>query len=568
MMEGPTCTWIVAVCVFTEILLLTTAQVERMRNLALNKACDTSSRYNEYTKYSGNCSAAINGLINTYFQLSSSPPNCIHTSTSDNSPFWWVDLGQNFSVHEVTIYARTGSLKRMQCVRVSLDGREIYTFPSSGIANVTTGIYLHPPEHGRVVNITRNCISAGDSVPLLNICEVQIWGCTNGSWGDDCQYQCSPWCQGSGEDNYCDSDTGTCLKGCMLGYWGDNCTFTCGEGCNGSACNMSDGTCECRPGWESPLCQNCSDGYYNVSNDCQNTCGRGCNDICSRTDGTCQCQQGWQPPLCQSCSSGHYNVSNDCQDTCGEGCNDTCSRTNGTCLCHQGWQPPLCQDCLHGHFNVSNDCHNICGRGCHDTCKSTDGTCQCETGWESPMCQKCSIGHWGDNCSNSCAIGCQNAVCDAVNGTCQCKRGWAAPHCDYCSDNYYSVSSDCQNTCGEGCNNTCNRTDGTCLCRPGWDSPLCQRQSTSEITKTNAPVGAIVGSVVAAAVAVVIVIAILYLRRRQQHKGSRPRLQAFPDKFLSTSRQQLSTDDAESEIESEQSVAVHARKGETKHKNC
>lgn len=80
-------------------------------NVAVKKSCSMSSRYEDGTHTSGNCSAAINGNNDTNFDLSNSPPNCIHTRCDDFYPFWSVDLGKIFSVHRIIIYARTGCKK-------------------------------------------------------------------------------------------------------------------------------------------------------------------------------------------------------------------------------------------------------------------------------------------------------------------------------------------------------------------------------------------------------------------------------------------------------------------------
>ncbi|XP_025108276.1 multiple epidermal growth factor-like domains protein 11 [Pomacea canaliculata] len=345
MMADSVWTWILKLCVLTKIFLFTTAQTEHMTNVAVNKPCSISSRY-VGGALSGDCSVAINGNTNTTFVTVSTPQNCIHTNQSDFHPFWSVDLEQNFSVHRITIYGRYQMEKRMDCVQVSLDGRELYKFPCPGTTNVITNITANPSQRGRVVNITRDQPSDGDLAPFLNICEIQIWVCSSG-------------------------------------YWGQNCT-ACAIGCN-NTCDDIDGACRCIDGWTGPRCTECSDGHYNESNDCQNICGKGCHDTCSRTDGTCQCRPGWQPPLCQHCSDGHYDASNDCQNTCGGGCHDTCSRTDGTCQCQLTWQPPLCQGCADGWFG--SECTE-CGHCANNSvCDNNTGVCPfCDGDFVAPLC--------------------------------------------------------------------------------------------------------------------------------------------------------------------------------------
>ncbi|XP_025108308.1 multiple epidermal growth factor-like domains protein 11 [Pomacea canaliculata] len=132
-----------------------------------------------------------------------------------------------------------------------------------------------------------------------------------------------------------------------------------------------------------------------MSNNCQNTCGRGCHDTCNITDGTCQCRPGWQPPLCHRCSDDHYNVSNDCQNTCGRGCHDTCSRTDGTCQCQPGWQPPLCQRCADGWFG--SECTE-CGHCANNSvCDKKTGVCPfCDGDFVAPLCVDEKMPHYGD----------------------------------------------------------------------------------------------------------------------------------------------------------------------------
>lgn len=65
----------------------------------------------------------------------------------------------------------------MTGVKVWLDSSLVKTFPgATEDITVTTDLSLQANQRGRVVNITRNLVSPSDKVPLLNICEVQVWG--------------------------------------------------------------------------------------------------------------------------------------------------------------------------------------------------------------------------------------------------------------------------------------------------------------------------------------------------------------------------------------------------------
>ncbi|PVD24667.1 hypothetical protein C0Q70_15152 [Pomacea canaliculata] len=160
-------------------------------NIAFNKTCSISSHYEENNRSSGDCSVAINGNTDTYFNITATPPNCIHTAADDYNPLWSVDLGQNFSLHSFIIYGRRG------------------------------------------------------------LCNV-------GWWGSNCQTACSQTCQhagdDTGEDNYCDSDNGTCVEGCADGWFGSECT-ECGHCANNSVCDKKTGVCPfCDGDFVAPLC--------------------------------------------------------------------------------------------------------------------------------------------------------------------------------------------------------------------------------------------------------------------------------------------------------------------------
>ena len=62
------------------------------------------------------CGAAINGNTGTDYVSG----NCVHSSTSEISPSWTVDLGQEYLIVNITIFARNlGKSKRVQHLQVS-----------------------------------------------------------------------------------------------------------------------------------------------------------------------------------------------------------------------------------------------------------------------------------------------------------------------------------------------------------------------------------------------------------------------------------------------------------------
>ncbi|XP_025108223.1 receptor-type tyrosine-protein phosphatase kappa-like isoform X3 [Pomacea canaliculata] len=443
-MAGRVCVEMFRLLVFTDILFMSAALNTHMHNVALDKVCNISSRHvNRENLPSGNCSAAINGNTNTVLNLSITPPNCIHTALNDSSPFWWVDLRLKVAISVIAIYGRTNFINRMICVNVSLDGKVLKRFSdtnewSNSQYDISVG------RRGRVVNITKDCSSDGF---MINICEVQVWVCDNGWYGDNCTQVCGH----CGGDSFCDKKTGSCTS--------------------------------CQTGFQLPLCRVCADGWYGDS--CTQTCGH-CADssVCDKVNGSCtSCQTGFQPPLCQECADGWYGAN--CTQTCGNCFASVCNKVSGNCT-------------------------------------------SCKVGFQQPLCKECAGGWYGGNCTKTCGNCAAGSFCDNVNGTCvSCKTGFNPPFCTECQDGWYGNS--CAETCGHcmGGNSTCHKTNGSCpSCDGEFQLPLCKESMKLDQTKSSgAPVGSIVGPVLAVIVAaVVVVIVVVWLRRRHQAKGNPSRL--------------------------------------------
>lgn len=83
-------------------------------NVALGKQAIMSSTYNssKYNEVSGPACLAANGNTDTIFRsINQFPvnPNCVHTADEDMSPFWEVDLGDEFPIIGVTVTGRDTS---------------------------------------------------------------------------------------------------------------------------------------------------------------------------------------------------------------------------------------------------------------------------------------------------------------------------------------------------------------------------------------------------------------------------------------------------------------------------
>ncbi|XP_025108226.1 receptor-type tyrosine-protein phosphatase mu-like isoform X5 [Pomacea canaliculata] len=425
------CVQVLMFCVFTQMFLLCVAQNTNMKNVAQNKPCVTSSMY----RTSNTCSAALNGNTKTIYEYN--PPNCIHTTKDDTSPFWWVDLGEKVTITMITIYGRTNYIYRMRCVNVSVDGALVKRF--TDVSGWTNNTYTIPVlRGGRVVNITKDCDSDG---LWINICEVQVWVCDDG--------------------------------------WYDNCSKSCGQCDNNMSCDKVNGNCaSCQTGFYPPLCQECADGYYGT--DCSQTCGKcGSNSVCDKTSGWCSsCQTRFNPPFCKDCIDGWYGT--DCSQTCGN-CrsNSVCDKGTGRCTsCKTGFNFPYCKECADGWYGT--DCSQTCGNcGSNSVCDKVTGWCtSCKVGFNLPNCKECANDWYGTDCSQTCGNCITSSDCDKTTGRCtSCKAGFNLPYCKECANGWYGT--DCSQTCGNcGSNSVCNKTTGRCTsCQTGFTLPLCKECS-------------------------------------------------------------------------------------------
>ncbi|XP_041374114.1 receptor-type tyrosine-protein phosphatase mu-like [Gigantopelta aegis] len=361
----------------------------------------------------------------------------------------------------------------------------------------------------RYITLYRNDSSNEDTA--MNFCEVQIFVCDAGTFGDDCRQFCH------------------CLNG--------PCNYVTGE-CTGG----------CKPNWTGTTCSECDSKHYGPL--CGKPCyGRHCDESrgkssCDRKSGLCVdgCSAGWKGPDCtQECDYGRYGLS------CGKSCNSrhcdeshgksSCDKQTGRCDngCAAGWKEPDCtKECDSDHYGP------LCAKSCFkrhcdesrgkSSCNKVTGRCDngCTAGWKKPDCTKeCANFTYGLQCANICSkrkcFG--TSSCDHVTGKSDngCDRGYQSEDCTaMCPSGKYSYN--CNMSCEErecAGNSTCDRYNGTCEsgCLKGWELPDC----ITSIAQTAAPnehSGPIIGGVFGTAVVVVVVAVIIFvfLRRRKQAK--------------------------------------------------
>ncbi|XP_048243463.1 multiple epidermal growth factor-like domains protein 10 isoform X2 [Haliotis rufescens] len=265
-----------------------------------------------------------------------------------------------------------------------------YTFPS----NITEGNSVFDVKcdgRARYLTITHNTTT-------LNLCEVEIYVCSPGVFGENCS-------------NFCH--------------------------CSNEPCHPVSGVCpaDCRPGWQGDRCDTvCAENHYGVS--CKDVCSnRRCLDpssSCDRYTGTCDsgCTSGWTNVDCAQRCSGSYGQN--CREPCStRKCKGSspCDHVTGTCVsgCQEGWKGKDCKEACDSQHYGSN-CDKTCAsRHCvgNSSCNST-GDCDrgCETGWTLGDCTgTCPRGTFGEFCNFTCHCG---ETCNRTTGVCEgdCDPGW------------------------------------------------------------------------------------------------------------------------------------------------
>ncbi|XP_052721987.1 uncharacterized protein LOC128192934 isoform X4 [Crassostrea angulata] len=159
-------------------------------NLAVNRKTEQSS-ISEQSKQSG---LAVDN--NTDQSVSS----CMRTNL-EQEVWWRVDLGEIKSIYDIQVFYRNDS-----------------------------DAYDHICQiHGRYVTYYNERTVSGSNLPpgvvntetIAELCEVQVFGCSTGVFGDDCAEPCPQNCR----DDLCKVETGVCLQ-CVDGWKGEFCNQT------------------------------------------------------------------------------------------------------------------------------------------------------------------------------------------------------------------------------------------------------------------------------------------------------------------------------------------------------
>uniref|UniRef100_K1PXV5 Multiple epidermal growth factor-like domains 10 n=1 Tax=Magallana gigas TaxID=29159 RepID=K1PXV5_MAGGI len=195
--------------------------------------------------------------------------------------------------------------------------------------------------------------SQSGEVPILEICEVQVFGCETGFYGDNCSKSCDHCVN----NKYCDIDTGQCDDlGCALqhqppscidcipGFHGPKCEYHCNKFCEWDYCNKATGTClyGCDIGYLGSHCNfKCRNRTYGVN--CSKQCGGCLNGTdCHHISGQCYqgCDPGWYQTTDCNVICKNQTFGENCVYQCDGHCinDEPCNRRDGTCKqCSLGW---------------------------------------------------------------------------------------------------------------------------------------------------------------------------------------------------------------------------------------
>ncbi|XP_048243469.1 multiple epidermal growth factor-like domains protein 10 [Haliotis rufescens] len=162
--------------------------------------------------------------------------SCFHAGRYPS--VWKVDLGQPYKIHDVRIYNRAKYILRIRTAALSVSNTRsttsivpCYTFPS----NTTKG--------NSVYDVT--CDAIGQYVTIkhgtetLNLCEVEIYVCSQGTFGADCNNFCH--CS----VGPCDRVSGFCTGNCRPGWQGQSCSVECDRDHYGVNCDETCGNRKC-----------------------------------------------------------------------------------------------------------------------------------------------------------------------------------------------------------------------------------------------------------------------------------------------------------------------------------
>eukprot|EP00745_Piridium_sociabile_P021946 TRINITY_DN33_c0_g1_i11.p2 TRINITY_DN33_c0_g1~~TRINITY_DN33_c0_g1_i11.p2 ORF type:complete len:195 (-),score=26.54 TRINITY_DN33_c0_g1_i11:727-1311(-) len=167
--KGSVCLWVLAI--------IFVVYGQHYVNVAPGKKYRQNNRH---PAQDGPSSVAADGKTST----EDTSNNCV-IPTSTN-PFWEVNLGRTYPVYNITVW--TSTRMWLSGSTITVDGQRCTSVPGFRRGN-SINLTCVTAMYGQIVRITR----PGDS--WMWLCEMQIWVCEDGWYGDQCSTACSPGCQ-------------------------------------------------------------------------------------------------------------------------------------------------------------------------------------------------------------------------------------------------------------------------------------------------------------------------------------------------------------------------------------
>ncbi|XP_064617220.1 multiple epidermal growth factor-like domains protein 11 [Liolophura sinensis] len=503
-------------------------------NVALGKPTYQSSNFSRHTS-----ELAVDGTLGHSY----SDTPCTHTRQTPSPASWRVTLGAVYWINNFTIYNRKENLGRRLSGFILSVGNSSQAYKTC--YKDTTPITTTP---GPIV--TGHCTGgpvSGDTVMItsrpdeyLTLCEVLIFVCSAGWYGEMCGRQCNT----TTACSKCDVTRTRCTE-CVDGRWEKHCQKDCGH-CWADKCDKDTGECPLTDG--KPRCdagfmlENCSTacGAGTYGHDCKETCGSCASgpSSCNTTSGHCRgnprCMPGYSGLKCKTdCEAGKYG--HDCNETCGscasgsESCNTTSGHCQGESRCMPGYSGLKCNTaCEAGTYG--HDCNKTCGSCASgpSSCNTTSGHCRgnprCMPGYSGLKCKTgCDAGFWGAGCEEKCGECYNNVTCDRASGGCpitdenpRCKAGFLGSNCrQTCSPGTWGQN--CKLTCSQNCLNGptgCDVSSGACIggCTDGHEGRFCTPVNYNYT-------GVVIGCVAVVVAVVIVVIVLMYTRRCHGNKS-------------------------------------------------
>ncbi|XP_067685393.1 multiple epidermal growth factor-like domains protein 10 [Haliotis asinina] len=468
------------------------------QNIALKQPADQSS---DYYIYGGNDTAqplnltadyAVDGIVPSDFN----DGPCAQTKTTDTTPIWIVFLktSNHDKIHHMKLYLSKKPPSRNDGMAILVDDQICYEWPPTERPDYVTDVTCRQPLSGSTVTILT-------PQEFLTLCEVQIFVCSDGWFGDDCDKQCH--CLDNKE--VCDKINGHCLSGCTPGFNGINCQTPCSDGWFGYNC---DKRCFCLDNMD-------------ICNKITGRCSRGCAP--GYTGANCQTQNVAlkRTAIQTSVYYGPHEITKPLNLTAHyavDGLVSNRSRSSPCTLTDRGDMTPSWtvflntsrHDKIHRmklYLSNKSPSQNkgmeilVDNQSCYEWSPAErrdyirDVTCRQPLSGTSvtirtpqeflALCEVqifvCSDGWFGDDCDKQCHCLDNKEVCDKITGHCSsgCTSGFSGKNCQtLCSDGSFG------NNCDKRCHcldRVCNRMTGHCSsrCTLGFSGANCQTQNVA-----------------------------------------------------------------------------------------